>query len=275
VKHILAKTAEIKIAGRLIAALLASLPGACALPQPVLQAASERAFVFGRDSFAFDNQLREIYHTDAQSGRTYPVADNPSADYALHCYVLVRSARQFFQFARFDPRRPRLDDAGYRDLIHAVVAHDPSEAPLPVRILIPGFADLHSFSIAKEALLKAELGSAVQSYLQRGNWRMVFPFSAEHQANTAVSLLDEIRVNRPPLVHLTDFPVHTINHTVLLYGASVSHERLLFKVYDPNTSGHPTTLSYDSATRKFSFAATPYFSGGPLSVYEIYRSMIY
>ena len=40
------------------------------------------------------------------------------------------------------------------------------------KIVIPGFADLHSFSVAYEGLLKENLGNWFPSYLRIGNWRM-------------------------------------------------------------------------------------------------------
>ena len=52
-------------------------------------------FSFATDTFAFPNDIR---------------SRNPDAPdlYANYCFVLARSLRQFFAFARFDPSAPRL-----------------------------------------------------------------------------------------------------------------------------------------------------------------------
>jgi hypothetical protein len=159
-------------------------------------------------------------------------------------------------------------------LIRAVIAHDPSETEaLPERIVIPGFPNLRSFGVAKEAMLKAELGSAVESFLQRGNWRMVFPFSHSDQEKTATSMLGEIRQNRPPVVHMVTFPKITINHAVLLYSAVETSSSIRFQVYDPNRSAKPAHLTYDRMKRRFNFPRNKYFPGGEVEVYEIYKSV--
>jgi hypothetical protein len=246
---------------RLLACVPAFLLCACLGPSPVLEPANERAFTFGRDTFAFNNGVRER---------------NPDAEYVLHCFVLSRSARQFFQFAQFDPAAAAVDERGYAELVRKVIARDPSERkPAADRVVIPGYANLHAFSKARESLLKDELGSAANSFMQRGNWRMIFPFSHDHQEETAKSVLAEIRVDRPPVVHLVIFPQLTINHAVLLYGAREERDRIVFQVYDPNSSSSPVTLIYDRRTRTFNFPRAEYFAGGMVDVYEVYKSVIY
>ena len=243
---------------------------------PVAAPANERPFNFATDTLAFENKLRWDYQADPRTGNPRRVARKPAPDYSLHCFVMSRSARQFFQFARFDPTRRQVDDGTYRQLIESVIAHDPAETgSTKRRVLIPGYADLRTFSADKEAILKDELGSAVQSYLQRGNWRMIFPFSHEHQKETAESLLAELRVDRPPVVHLATFPEISINHAVLLISASETATKIRFGVYDPNSSTQPTSLTYDRKHRAFRFPRTRYFLGGEVDVYEVYKSVVY
>jgi hypothetical protein len=257
-------------AGLVLAALVACAPVA------VTEPANQRPFSFPADVFAFDNELTWVYSTDPQTGRVRHAANKQRTDYTLHCFVLARSARQFFQFARFEPGQAKASDAVYRERVRAVIGHDPSEtAPLAERISIPGYADLHSFSADHAALLKEELGGAVQSYLQRGNWRMVLPFSRQGQAATAKTLAAEVDVNRPPVVHLSTFPSMTINHAVLLYGEAGTAEGLRFLVYDPNHSAAPTRLYYDRKSGDFRLPANNYFAGGMVKVYEVYRSLVY
>ena len=260
----------------LLACALALHLCACLGPSAILEPANERAFKFGRDTFAFKNELQWIYHAGVSVYAGGVKERNPDAEYVLHCFVLSRSARQFFQFARFDPAAKQIDDHGYTELIRKVIALDPSQrAPATDRVVIPGYPDLHSFSKARESILKSELGSAANSFLQRGNWRMIFPFSHDHQEETAKSLLAEIRIDRPPVVHLVVFPELTINHAVLLYGAREERNRIVFKVYDPNSSSSPALLTYDRRTRTFDFPRADYFVGGMVDVYEVYKSVIY
>jgi hypothetical protein len=256
-------------------ALLATIVvlGGCLHDKPVLEPAHARAFVFGKDTFAFRNELRWHYRMDPVSGER-EVEKNPDAEYSLHCFVMARSARQFFQFARFDPAAPKADDETYRKLVRDVVDRDPSETETAERIVVPGYANLHAFSAAHEDLVKDELGSAAQSYVQRGHWRMVFPFTHDQQAETAKGLFLEITVHRPPVVHLILFPKITINHGVLIYDAAERGRNIVFRVYDPNNAQHPTELVFDGDERAFKFPRSAYFPGGVVDVYEVYKSAI-
>jgi hypothetical protein len=189
---------------------------------------------------------------------------------------MARTARQFYQFARFDASRPPVDDETYRILIRGVVSHSPTEQlPDGGRIVIPGYANLRSFSKSKERLLKDEIGTWVGTYLQVGNWRMIFPFSRKHQRKTAEALYTEAKMMRPPIVHLIRFPRITINHAVLIYDAHDEGSQIRFDVYDPNEPDEPATLVFDRKTQSFNFPANRYFVGGPLNAYEIFRDAFY
>jgi hypothetical protein len=124
-------------------------------------------------------------------------------------------------------------------------------------------------------LLKAESGGAWQSYFQRGHWRMIFPFSRTHQENTARALVNSLKQNRPPVVHLVRFPQLSINHAVVLFDVAETETEIRFAAYDPNKPEKPTTLTYDRARRTFNLPANDYFIGGRVDVYEIYRSWCY
>src|SRR6185369_2464339 len=140
-----------------------------------------RLFDFQKDTFAFANELVWVYEYDANGNWTTHNRD-PKPTYSLHCFVLARSARQFFLNARFDPNLPVADEASYRHLIRQVVASSPRKRRAEDRkIVIPGYADLRTFSRENENLLKSECGGGWQSYFQRGHWRMIFPFSRSHQ----------------------------------------------------------------------------------------------
>ena len=253
------------------ATLLLGMCG-CASRQPFVGA---RPFDFQKDSFAYANDLVWEYHFDT-NGKWVHQRREPAPDYTHHCFVVARSARQFFENARFDATQPVADGATYRRLIRRVVSVDPSHSlPEAKKIVIPGYADLRDFSAGQEVPLKEECGGAWQSYFQRGHWRMVFSFGRSHQARTADELLADLKQNRPPVVHVVRFPQLTINHSVLLFGATETEKEILFSVYDPNKPDAPKVLNYDRATRTFDFAGNDYWPGGRVDIYEIYRTWNY
>ena len=254
---------------RLLGSLwLAGVLTGCAHSRP---AASTRAFQFQSDTFAFTNRTVWEYQINPATGTTTHTRRQGPAGYSLHCFVVARSARQFFQHARFDPAQPEADEAVYRHLIRQVVSIDPTrELPEARKIVIPGFANLRGFSQKYEALLKAECGGAWQSYFQRGHWRMIFPFSRGHQLKTAERLLESLRQNRPPVVHVVTFPKLSINHAVLVFAAEETAEEIRFSAYDPNSVTMPLPLIFDRAERRFRLPATHYFAGGRVTAYQIY-----
>lgn len=231
---------------------------------------TSRAFAFQRDTFAFANELTWDYHYD-NAGKWISQKRYPKPDYTLHCFVVARSCRQFFEHARFDPKQPKVDEDTYRRLIRRVVTISPRKRlPPDQRIVIPGYADLRSFSAAHEKLLKAQCGGAWQSYLQRGNWRMIFPLSHAEQARMARQIVRHLRPDHPVIVHLVRFPQLTINHAVVVYAAHQSPGEIQFTAYDPNRPSGPIALEFDCASRTFSLPANNYFPGGQLKAYEVY-----
>jgi hypothetical protein len=230
-------------------------------------------FAFARDSFAFANELVWEYRHDPQTGRTTTQVRNPKPDYTLRCFVLTAAARKFFHHARFDPALPRLEAREYLPLIRRVLARSPRQvSATAVRVCLPGFEGLRSFSAAFEALLKAECGGAWRSYVLRSHWRMVFPISRRNQANTMARLQRTIARDGTAVVHLVLFPKLTINHGVVLFGARAVPEGMAFDVYDPNDPRQPVTLTYHRDTRTFHLPANAYWAGGNLDVIEIYRN---
>ncbi|MDB6125614.1 MAG: hypothetical protein JWQ71_4607, partial [Pedosphaera sp.] len=185
-------------------------------------------------------------------------------------------ARQFFEYAKFDPAQPVANDQTYRQLIHQVISIDPRHrVPGSKKVVIPGYADLRTFSQAQEHLLQAECGGAWQSYFQRGHWRMIMPFSRRHQQHMVDKLIAALKQNHPPVVHLVRFPQLTINHAMVLFDVTETEKEILFSVYDPNKPKTPSRLTYDRATRTFSFPYNDYFPGGRVDVYEVYRNLVY
>ena len=253
---------------------LAVLLGGCATPEPSRTNFS-RPFVFGHDTFAFANELVWAYDRDPVTGKLRHKDREPPPTYSHHCFVVARSARQFFQHASFDPARPVADPTTYRSLIHQIVATSLRRNSVEPRVVIPGYPDLFAFSSAQEQLLKKECGGAWQSYFQRGHWRMVFPFTGSGQARTAAQLCQSIRQNRPPVVHLVRFPDITINHAAVLFDARETADEIRFAVYDPFDPAKPAELIFDRKAHRFLFPANPYFIGGRVDVYEVYCSWRY
>jgi len=251
--------------------LLLSATGCATRPAPRVP-----PFRFDRDTFAFPNETFWVYHDDPATGRMTHENREPRPDFAHRCFVVVRSAKQFQLHARFDPAAPVASDSEYRRIVRRIVRRSTRTAsPEAERIRVPGYADLRAFSAGQERVVKDELGPAWQSYVQRGHWRMVMPFSRDHQERTADTLAAKAADHTPVAVHVVDFPGLTINHALLVFGVSSTPETMRFQAYDPNDSSVPVLLEYDRATHTFSLARTPYYRGGPLKVYEVYRSWWY
>ena len=228
-----------------------------------------RRFDFSKDTFAYANELVWEYSFNTNGDWTTHRRD-PPPEYSLHCFVVARSACQFFENARFDPEQPRTDDATYRELVRRVTGTNPRK-PIQAEdiIVIPGYPDLRSFSKDHGKLLKEECGGAWQSYFQRGNWRMIFPFTRHQQLETARRIKERTKAGWPALVHLVRFPQLTINHTVLIYGVNEEKDSLSFDVYDPNQPGEPVILRFDQQSNTFIMPRCAYFPGGRVDGYEI------
>lgn len=235
----------------------------------------DRPFQFQTDTFSYANELVWDYHFDA-NGKWVHERHEPQPDYTHHCFVVTRSARQFFQFAKFDPSQPVADEETYRKLIHRVISVDPSRVlPDSKKIVIPGYANLRDFSMAHERSLKDECGGAWESYFQRGHWRGIFPFSGHNQEKMAHRLLADLKENRPAVVHIVRFPTPLMNHSLLIFDAKETPEAIQFVVYDPNKPESPKTLTFDRAKRQFWFPGNDYWPGGHADVYEIYSTWDY
>lgn len=235
-----------------------------------------RTFQFERDTFAFANELVWEYRLDAASGKMQTFRNDPPPRYSHRCFVLVRSARQFFYHARFEPELPQADPATYRRLIRTVVSLSPRRASPPgEQVIIPGYDSLRSFSQGQGSLLKAECGGAWQSYFLRSHWRMVFPISRAHQRQTVTQLEQGFRERVAPIAHLVRFPQLTINHGIVLFARTETEANIRYQAYDPNIPAHPVELTYDRRKATFFFPATHYWPGGQVDVIEVYRGWFY
>lgn len=189
---------------------------------------------------------------------------------------MVRLAREFFYYARFAPELPQATEEEYREWTKEIIRRN-SRCPAEEadRITIPGFSDLHSFSAAYPELLREECGGAWRSYFQRGNWRMIFPISDRRERKTARELVSEVREGRLPIVHVYRFPEVRLNHSIMIYAAEEREGGVDYLAYDPNFPRHPTRLNFDAKTDAFQLERNPYFAGGPVKVYQVYRGCCY
>lgn len=236
----------------------------------------QRRFQFDRDTFAFANELVWEYRRDPATGKTTTLRNEPAPSYAHRCFVMVRSARQFFFHARFDPARAVANEPTYRKLIREVVSRSPRQpGPEPDKLVIPGYDGLRSFSQAWAPLLKAECGGAWQSYLLRSHWRMILPMSRGHQRRMARHLCEAFLTRVAPIVHLVRFPQLTINHGIVLFDVAEMGAEIRYGAYDPNVPEHSTELIYDRAKRTFIFPPNHYWNGGRVDVVEVYRGWLY
>ena len=258
----------------LLMAVLLLACGGCASRSSGL--ASTRPFDFRRDTFAYTNELVWAYSINPETKEQSWHLRNKSPEYSHHCFVMVRSARQFWWHARFDPSLPPVDEKSYRRLVENVIRRSDSRgSPEELKVVIPGFDGLREFSAAYPKLLQEECGGAWQSYLQRGHWRMILPFSRRGQEAIVLRLRERIVSGIPCVVHLVRFPSLKINHAVLAYALRTEPGRIVFSTYDSNDPGQPLDLIYIEKERRFEFPTTGYFVGGEVKVYEIYRNWIY
>jgi len=261
-------------AGLILLLLLALLPAAgCSTRNAA--ATHARPFQPSADSLAFANETRWTYgHDEAGTWRAQRSAQPPT--FSLRCFNMARMIRAFHLHADFQPDLeglpPKEEALRVRELLRRNSTLPSADT---ARIPLPGHANLQEFSQKREAMLKQAVGGAWRSYLQRGNWRMVFPFSKRHQVNLATRLRAELERGGLPVVHVLRFPALTINHGLLVHAVADDGGRAVFQCVDPNQPGVAETLTFDPETRRFILSETPYFPGGRVDVYEIFRNWIY
>jgi hypothetical protein len=235
-----------------------------------------RRFEFARDTFAFHHELVWKYHFDPVTGAMTTYKSDPPPTYYHRCFVLVRAARLFFDYAYFAPDLPPVDAETYRKLVREVISRNPRRPSGDgEHVVIPGFDCLRSFSKTYEAVLKAECGAAWESYFLRSHWRMIFRVYGRFQEKMAEKLKRSLAKRGVALVHLFRFPRITINHGIVLYRFADSADTIEFEAYDPNIPEHPVTLVYEKKRRVFTFAPNIYWGGGVLSVMEIFCDFPY
>ena len=238
------------------------------LAAPAAEAARE--FDLHRDTFAFSNDTVLQYGVDEQ-GKLHISRREKPVDFSHRCFVLARAVLQFHQFARFAPREPRVSREEYRLRIKQVCRIPVWSRGPGQPIVIPGYADLHSFSVAYEGLLKENLGNWLPSYLRIGNWRMAMGHLRGGQAAAADWLAESIERGQLRAVYLARFP--HMNHVVVPYElCREGGGNLAFTVYDPNYPNEPSWVFYRASERSFEFQPRWYFPGGRVNVMRVFIS---
>ena len=235
--------------------------------------ASGREFDLRRDTFAFSNDTVLRYGLD-EDGRLHSSRRDKPVEFGHRCFVLARGVLQFHKFVRFAPEQPRLSRDEYRRLLKRIFRIPVWAGQRRDRIVLPGYADLHTFSEAYEGLLKENLGNWIPSYLRVGNWRMIWPFPRAGQAAAARWLIDSMARGEPRAVYLARFP--SMNHVVIPYAMHrKANGDVRFIVYDPNYPGEPSWIDYEQSTRSFAFQKRWYFPGGRVNLMRVFISPIH
>jgi len=230
-----------------------------------------RTFDARRDVFAFANETVWNYQGGEVKWERGDPGKSEGRHYTRRCFVLARSAAQFWNFARFAPEEPRASPAELGKRIRAVVARPLWRRPRgEARVEIPGFSDLRTASATEPKVFQDSLGGWGQSYFRWGNWRIVLPLGKRNQAKVVSELRHYLAVNGPTVLWLVNFPSLTINHAVLAvreHGSPAAQ----FEVYDPNLPEESLRLIFDEATGRFHYPKTFYFSGGTVGVRLAYH----
>jgi len=174
------------------------------------------AFRFDRDTFAFANQTVFEY----REGHAYARKSKQQGDvYNRRCFVLCRTATQFYKFARFDPGSAPLDDKALAARIRSVTKQQAWAAPLPEneRVVFPGYANLREMSKARGKVLRANIGLGWTVYLRPSNGRIVYQHDPLYQEEMHAKLNESLARGQLFVAYLSTFPRITVNHAILVY----------------------------------------------------------
>ena len=231
-------------------------------------ALTAREFDPRRDVFSFSNDTVFNYNVDA-AGKLHIKSRKEKPTGPTHCcFLFTRSAMQFWKFARFEPRQPRLSEEEYHARILALFRIQPW-AERKDRIVFPGYADLWSFSREHEKTLRADLGNWLLTYLRVGNWRVMNPVIRWRQRSIAETLFAHVSHGEVRAMYLAKLP--HMNHVVLVYHAErLADGGMRFRVYDANFAGKSLRLDYVAKSNLFDFPRCFYWPGGELRGMPVY-----
>jgi hypothetical protein len=228
-----------------------------------------RAFVHGRDTFAFANETVWNYRDGTVQRIDDRGAPKNGDRYTRHCFVVARASVQFWKFARFDPSGHKLGDAALAERVRELARIDVWREAFPPekRVVFPGYADVHALSQDKPKVLQACLGQGWPTYFRPGNTAMLPPPGPGNQTRLRDRLEAALALRQPTILWLINFPSLSINHAVVVYRKEGENRYL---VYDPNYAAEPRHLAFDPARGAFAYDKTFYFPGGDVDAHPVY-----
>jgi len=207
------------------------------------------------------------YNVDADGRLHIKIGGKPKGR-THRCFLFTRAAMQFWKFARFEPRQPKLPEAETLRRLRALF-RIPPWAERGERFVFPGYADLWHFSCDHEELIQNELGNWLLTYLRVGNWRMMNPIVRLRQRSIAEKLFAAVNKGEIRAMYLAKFP--HMNHVVLVFHAEqLAGGGMRFRAYDANYTGETARLDYVPKRNLFDFERRFYWPGGELRAFPVY-----
>jgi hypothetical protein len=249
----------------------------CSLVVFVASAASNvtaSGFRFDQDTLGFTNSTVFAYSGGQKSLRKEGA--EKERPYTRRCFVMSRTALQFYKFARFDPRSAPLDDKALAARLRLIARRPPWHPALSPndRIVFPGYADLRALSKAHTETFQENIGLGWPTYARIGNYRMFFRRDDDrYQEKTHENLNAALARGEFFVAYLSDYPHYRINHAVLVYArkparrpGGIEH----YLVYDPNHADAPRELKWSPIMKIFNYQKDEEFVGGYTRVYQVY-----
>jgi hypothetical protein len=230
-----------------------------------------RAFDLQADTFGFENQTYFDYKPLTESQIQISRRNGRPPDFSRHCFQMCRAVVQFFRFAEFRPDLPKVSSSDYGEIVRTLSRFPPWGSGPKEKVTVPGYKDLHSFSLGQTLVIQKNLGLWWPSYWRIGNWRIVFPVPRSGQERMAKWLRNKLDDGRIQTVYITRF--RPINHCLVVYRyASGQNGDIIFDVYDANQPGKLVHLTYRASDRSFYFDKTWYYRGGLVNLLRLYVS---
>ena len=132
------------------------------------QTSWSKAFNLQTDTFAFGNQTYFDYKPVSDSEIKISRRKGYVPDYSRHCFQLCRGVVQFYQFAEFRPDLPKISEPDYQEIILKLSKIPVWSSGPREKVIIPGYKDLHSFSLEHAVTLQKNLGLWWPSYWRLG-----------------------------------------------------------------------------------------------------------
>src|SRR5256885_14921366 len=130
-------------------------------------AGSAEGFNYSRDTLSFANWTVFTY----ENGHIVSHKNQYGHHYSRRCFVMTRTVEQFYKFARFEPKAPRVDDRELTKRVRDITRRSPWHDSLPSekRVVIPGYRNLRQLSQDKMPLMQRNIGLGWVVYLRPGN----------------------------------------------------------------------------------------------------------